>query len=99
MSGTLKHVKPPDTVVEGCCANPAFCPLSQVKAGTVVSVKQLAAAPEIRDRLRELGLGEECQVKLLSRQASVICQVCNARIALSEELAHAILVEPVTPQT
>jgi Fe2+ transport system protein FeoA len=47
------------------------------------------------DRLREMGLGEEQRVKLVSSQSSFICQVCNSRVALSEELAKAILVEPV----
>ena len=56
---------------------------------------QLVASPELRDRLRELGLGEEQRIKLLSSEANVICQVCNARLALSEKLAKAILVEPV----
>ena len=74
-----------------------MCPLSQVAAGTTVCVKQLVASPETRDRLRELGLGEEQRIKLVSSQANVICQVCNARLALSEKLAKAILVEPLSP--
>ena len=86
-------------IVEGHCAGPTVCPLSQVKAGTVVNVKYLALAPEMSDRLRELGLGEEQQVKLLSSEANVICLVCNARVALSGELAEAILVEPVVPKS
>lgn len=82
-------------IVEGHCAGPAVCPLSRVKAGTTVCIKELAAAPEVRDRLRELGLGEEQRVKLLSSETNVICQVCNARLALSEKLARTILVEPL----
>ena len=82
-------------VIEGACAGPAVCPLSRVKAGTTVCIKELAAAPDVRDRLRELGLGEQQRVKLLSSEANVICQVCNARLALSEKLAKAILVEPL----
>lgn len=85
-------------IVEGQCAGPTVCPLSQVKAGTVVNVKRLAVAPEMSDRLRELGLCEEQQVKLLSSETNVICLVCNARVALSGELAEAILVEPVLPK-
>ena len=85
-------------IVEGQCAGPTVCPLSQVKAGTIVNVKRLALAPEMNDRLRELGLGEEQQVKLLSSEANVICLVCNARVALSGELAEAIFVEPVLPK-
>lgn len=75
-----------------------MCPLTHIEAGTVVCVKQLAHAPDVRDRLREMGLCEEQRVKLVSRQSSIICQVCNARVALSEELAEAILVEPVPSQ-
>ncbi len=82
-------------IIEGECAGPAVCPLSRVKAGTTVCIKELAASPEVRDRLRELGLGEEQRVKLVSSEANVICQVCNARLALSEKLARAILVEPL----
>ena len=69
--------------------------MSQVKAGTVVCVRHLAGAPEIRVRLREMGLGEKQIVKLLSRQNNLICQVCNARLGISEQLAETILVEPL----
>ena len=77
------------------CAKGALCPLNQVKAGTVVCVRQLAASPEVSDRLREMGLREDSRVRLVSHQDSVICQVCNARVALSAKLAEVILVEPV----
>jgi len=82
-------------VVDGECAGETVCPLSRVKAGTVVCIKQLDASPEVRVRLRELGFGEKQIVKLLSRQSNLICQVCNARLGISEELADTILVEPV----
>jgi Fe2+ transport system protein FeoA len=91
-----KQKKPKScVVVDGECAGSTVCPLSRVKAGTVVCIKQLDAAPEVRDRLREMGFGEKQIVKLLSRQSSLICQVCNARLGISEELAETILVEPV----
>ena len=91
-----KQKKPQScVVVDGDCAGATVCPLSQVKAGTVVCIKQLDASPEVRDRLRELGFGEKQIVKLLSRQSSLICQVCNARLGISEELANTIMVEPV----
>ena len=83
-------------VVEGHCAGPSVCPLNHVAAGTTVCIKELVASPELRDRLRELGLGEEQRIKLLSSEANVICQVCNARLALSEKLARSILVEPLS---
>lgn len=79
-----------------CCAEAATCPLSHVEAGTVVCIKQLTAQPDVIDRLREMGLGEQQRVRLVSRHPSLICQVCNARVALSENLAKAILVEPLS---
>ena len=82
-------------VVDGDCAGTTICPLSSVKAGTVVCIKHLVGAPEVRDRLREMGFGEKQIVKLLSRQTNLICQVCNARLGISEKLAETILVEPV----
>jgi len=95
----VKKTPPSCRIVEGHCAGPNVCPLSQVKAGTVVNVKFLGVAPEMSDRLRELGLGEEQQVKLLSSEGQRHCLVCNARVALSGELAEAILVEPVLPKS
>ncbi len=82
-------------ILEGHCAGPEVCPLSRVKAGAVVCIKQLSTAPEVTDRLRELGFCEEQRIKLLTRRSNYICQVCNARLAISERLADSIIVEPV----
>jgi Fe2+ transport system protein FeoA len=84
---------PSHVILEGQCAGPLVCPLTRVKAGAVVCIKQLSAAPEIRARLREMGLCEKQTVKLLSRHSNVICQVCNARLGISKGLAESILVE------
>jgi Fe2+ transport system protein FeoA len=64
-----------------------------VQAGAVVCIKQLSTAPDLTNRLRELGLFEEQQIKLLARDSNFICQVCNARLGISEQLAELILVE------
>ena len=72
-----------------------LCPLSRVKAGVAVRIKQLCAAPELQNRLRELGLGEDQIIRLLTSRTNFICQVCNARLAISEQLAQLILVEPL----
>jgi len=79
----------------GCSADPFLCPLSRVVAGTAVRIKQLSAPPEVCHRLREMGFCEEQQIRLVSRQTSVICQVCNARLGISTQLAESILVEPI----
>jgi Fe2+ transport system protein FeoA len=78
------------------CPRPFTCPLSQVKAGMAVRIKELSAPPEVSKRLREIGLIEQQVIKLLMSQANAICLVCNARLALSAELAQKIIVEPVT---
>ncbi len=73
------------------------CPLSRVKTGVAVRIKQLCAAPEVQNRLRELGFCEDKIIRLLTNRANFICQVCNARLAISEQLAQLILVEPLKP--
>jgi Fe2+ transport system protein FeoA len=85
----------PFQILEGKCAGTEVCPLSCVKAGTTVCIKELASSPEIQARLREMGLGEEQKIKLVSQNSSIICQVCNARLGISKQLAETILVEPV----
>ncbi len=71
------------------------CPLSRVKAGVAVRIKQLCASPELQNRLRELGFCEDQIIRLLTSHTNFICQVCNARLAISEQLAQLILVEPL----
>ncbi len=85
-------------IVAGQCAGPSVCPLTRVKAGTVVCIKELAASPELRARLREMGFCEQQRIKLLSRHSNIICQVCNARLGIRSKLAEAILVEPLPAQ-
>ena len=69
-------------------------PLTKMRAGCVVIVRQLTAAPEVNQRLRELGFVEEQRVKVITLQNNLLCQVCNARLGLSAKLAELILVEP-----
>ena len=73
----------------------SLCPLSRVKAGVAVRVKQLCAAPELAERLREIGFCEDNIVRLLTSRYNIICMVCNTRLALSEQSACNILVEPI----
>ena len=83
------------TILEGQCAGAALCPLSQVRTGAVVCIKKLSTDPAMSERLRELGFCEEQQIKLVSRDSNFICQVCNARLGISEELAKSIFVEAI----
>jgi Fe2+ transport system protein FeoA len=84
---------PPSSSDADPCERSFLCPLSQVKAGVAVRIKQLSAAPEVSHRLREMGFCEEQRVKLLSRHGNIICQVCNARLGISAQLAETILVQ------
>ena len=88
----MKPVTEPASIRERDCV---LCPLNRVKAGVEVRIKQLCASPEVAARLREIGFGEQQIIRLITSQANIICQVCNARLAISARLAQAILVEPV----
>jgi Fe2+ transport system protein FeoA len=81
-------------VIPESCSRP-FCPLNRVKAGVLVRIKKLCANDDVAQRLREIGLGEEQLIRLLTSQSNIICQVCSARLAISPRLAEAILVEPL----
>jgi len=78
--------------VSGQCA---LCPLNRVRAGLAVRIKKVCASPEVSQRLREMGFCEDQVVKLLTSQTNIICLVCNARLAISAQLARTILVEPM----
>jgi Fe2+ transport system protein FeoA len=80
----------------GGCPHPELCPLNRIGAGKMARIRRLSGPPEVSHRLRELGFCEDQSVRLLSQEANVICQVCNARLGISAELAETILVEPVT---
>lgn len=82
-------------LVEGHCSHGATCPLSHVPAGCTVCIKELTATPDVSSRLREMGLGEEKHIRLISHATSIICQVCNARLGISKKLAEQIMVQPV----
>jgi Fe2+ transport system protein FeoA len=69
--------------------------LSRVKAGSVVCIKELTSSPDVTNRLRELGFCEEQKIRLVAKQSNFICQVCNARLAISGKLADLIMVEAI----
>ena len=96
--GAVNEPKPTYKLLSGECAGPEVCPLSCVKAGQVVCIRELATTPEIQVRLREMGFGEQQRIKLVSHNSNIICQVCNARLGISKKLAESILVEYVHAQ-
>ena len=78
------------------CPNGNICPLNSIRAGGAARIRLLIAEETLSQRLRELGFCEDRTVRLIHSQASVVCLVCNARLAISAELAEQILVEPLT---
>ncbi|MBU6409925.1 MAG: FeoA domain-containing protein [Verrucomicrobia bacterium] len=94
-----EQIKPIETEQgRGRCAGAELCPLSRVPVGATVCIKALAAAPEVRERLRAMGLSEKRELRVLSRDANFVCEICDAKLDLNAELAEAILVElPVLP--
>ncbi len=84
-----------ESVCHASCANPRCCPLSRVRAGMEVRIRELSATDDVNKRLREIGFVERQIIKLVTSQTNLICQVCNTRLALSAELAKLIIVEPL----
>ncbi len=71
------------------------CPLTSVRTGVAVRIRKLCAEPAMQERLREIGLCEDQVIRLVTNRTNFICQVCNSRLALSQQLAQLIWVEPV----
>jgi Fe2+ transport system protein FeoA len=89
----MSNIKPQCPLVEGSGNDSFVCPLSQVRAGSAVKIKHLKVPPEVKRRLQEMGMREKQKIRLLMRQGSYVCQVCNARLGLSAALADRIIVE------
>lgn len=87
------NTPPIQTSTAGCPAPSCIAPLDQVRAGRTVRIRELCATPEVSCRLREMGFGEGQVIRLVASHANIICQVCQARLALSNALARLILVE------
>ncbi|HET6527623.1 MAG TPA: FeoA family protein [Balneolaceae bacterium] len=69
-------------------------PLNTSKVGEKVHIKCLGCNCEEACRLRELGCVEGTTGKIVSKQANVILQVGEARLAINGALARTILVSP-----
>ena len=89
-SGNKSSSQPP-----GECPKPELCALDSVLPGVSVRIKQLNGSAEMTNRLRELGFCEEQRIKLLMKHTNIICQVCNARLGISSQLAKTIMVEQI----
>ncbi|MFM8471007.1 MAG: ferrous iron transport protein A [Limisphaerales bacterium] len=87
----------PPTQPPGECPAPELCALDAVRPGMSVRIKQLNGSTEVTARLREMGFCEEQRIRLLMKHTNIICQVCNARLGISSQLAKTIMVEQIPP--
>ena len=67
--------------------------LFEVPTGTEVFVFRLTSEPALCERLREMGFCENAKIKCVSKGGNgLICQVCNSRVGINEQLARQIVV-------
>ena len=85
----------PSAAPDSACPKPELCALDSVLPGVSVRIKQLNGSTEVTARLREMGFCEEQRIRLLMKHTNIICQVCNARLGISSQLAKTIMVEHI----
>jgi ferrous iron transport protein A len=69
--------------------------LTELPNGAAGRVCELRGQAEVCQRLREMGVGESIIIERVSGQGTLLCQISNTRIALSEGAAQHIIVELV----
>jgi ferrous iron transport protein A len=67
--------------------------LTELPNGASGRVCELTGQAEVCQRLREMGVGESIIIERVSGQGTLLCQISNTRIALSEGAAQQIVVE------
>ncbi|MDE3084338.1 MAG: ferrous iron transport protein A, partial [Verrucomicrobiota bacterium] len=67
--------------------------LTELPIGASGRVCELAGQTELCQRLREIGFCESAVIAKISGERTLICQLCEIRIALSERAAQHIVVE------
>ena len=67
--------------------------LTDLPVGATGRVCELAGDASVCARLRELGFCESAMIAKVSGEKTLLCQICNTRIALSDSAARYIVVE------
>lgn len=76
-------------------AAPVRMRLPDLPLGVAARVFALEGEAAFCARLREMGFCETAVIERISGASTLLCQVCNSRIALSGRAAQNILVEPI----
>lgn len=74
---------------------PKTLPLCLLAPGVQAEIFKLGGKEAINHRLRELGFCEAATVKKLAGNTTVMCEICGTKLALSQELAQLIQVQPL----
>ena len=69
--------------------------LCEALAGRRVRIEGLKAEEGICHRLREMGFCERSIVEKVTESGALICRVCDAKVALSRDLAQKIIVKDI----
>lgn len=69
--------------------------LTELPIGTAGRVCELSGEPADCVRLREIGFCESAVIEKIAGKRTLICQLFEARIALSDVAASHIVVEPI----
>ena len=69
--------------------------LTELPAGAAGRVCELNGDSNLCARLREMGFCEAAVIEKIAGEKTLLCSVCNARIALSDRAAQHIVVELV----
>jgi len=77
-------------------ASPGIVPLPDIPKGTIARVHRIDGEHVACQRLREMGFCEEAEVKVLTNEGPIICQICGSRVGLSRQVASAVHVSPIS---
>ena len=67
--------------------------LTELPIGATGRVCELSGESTVCARLREMGFCESAVIARVSGEKTLLCQLCNTRIALSDRAAQHIMVE------
>ncbi|MDD2762917.1 MAG: FeoA family protein [Opitutaceae bacterium] len=76
----------------GC---PQRLALTELPAGVSGRVAEVNGKSEFSQRLREMGFCESAIIQKIAGKHLLICQLCGTRVALSDQAAQNIVVEPI----
>ena len=69
--------------------------LAQARCGELLKIVSLRSDSPACHRLRELGFCEMCEVRKVSDNGALICNLLGCRVAIGRDLGSLILVERV----